>query len=135
MHHSYDPVTVNAVACLQEAKSRMASAGVVPRTLALLARNCPPALQVAALRLLTNLAFDTRMRRRMVAEGLVQRLTGLLPQQPTPNQAQASVNAQTSALMTQLQPLALGLLYLASMEEAGQKAFADTELVPRSVQS
>ena len=110
----------------------MAAAGIVIRSLALVAPNAPPVLQAGSLRLMTNLALDSRLRRQLVAGGLVQQLIHLLqPPLPHLSGALSSGAPLPGPLGAQLQPLALGLMYLASMEERGRLVLAQSDLLPR----
>ncbi|KAI8472723.1 MAG: kinesin-associated protein-domain-containing protein [Monoraphidium minutum] len=116
------------LAIYSEAKCRMVAAGVVPRTLTLLSATAPGAVQAAALRLANNLAFDTKTRRIMVGAGVVQRLAEVLLQAPQPGVASGS---NTLAAASQLPPLTMGLLYLASLEPPARQAVASGDLLPR----
>lgn len=62
---------------LQENKDKVASLpGVVPQLLRLVQPGSGEALQLAVLRLLHNLSFDTGLRQQMVQGGLVPQVTG-----------------------------------------------------------
>lgn len=111
----------------------MVVSGVVPRLLVLLATSSPPALQAAVLRLANNLALDTKTRRQMVAAGLVPRLSAVLLQVQSSSQLQANSATQAGGTASQLQPLALGLLYLASMDHPARSLVAASDLLPRCV--
>jgi hypothetical protein len=109
----------------------MVSAGLIPRVLVLLKAASPPALQGAALRLANNLAFDTRLRRQMVASGMAERLAEVLAQPAWAGGTPLSSSLQGVA--AQLQPLALGLLYLASMEEPVRITIATGQVLCRCI--
>lgn len=125
-------LTPHTVHCPQEAKAKVAAAGALPRVLALLAPSAPAALQVASMRLLTNLAFDRRLRRQMAKAGAAQRAAEVLLQQPLGGGGGAQAAAAPAAAAgASLQPLALGLLYLASMEPPGREAVALSDVLSR----
>ncbi|KAF6257067.1 kinesin-associated protein-domain-containing protein [Scenedesmus sp. NREL 46B-D3] len=89
-----------------EHKERLAGIpGVLPQLVSLLAPGCGEALQTAALRLLHNLSFDRGLRQQMVAAGLVP-------------QAVALLDSRAAA------PVAAGLLYQLSAEQAARPLFA-----------
>ena len=109
----------------------MVAAGVLPRLMVLMGATSPPALQAAALRLANNQAFETKLRRQMVAAGLVQRLSDVLMAAQAGTQAQAAATTQITGASSQLQPLALGLLYMSSMEQPVRSTLAAGDLLPR----
>jgi hypothetical protein len=111
----------------QEAKAKMAAAGIVPRAVVLVAPSSPPALESAVLRLMNNLAFDPQLRAHVVKAGLVQRLTEALQLGAGGGAGAAAAGSLSS------QPLVWGLLYLASMEEGGREAIAAADILPRWV--
>jgi hypothetical protein len=124
--------------CPQEAKTHLAAASVLPSVLAFVTPSAPEALQAAALRLLNNLAFDTELRREMVQAGVMTHCADILlcqpPTQggtPVPSASRQTTQRAAAAAHFQLQPLALGLLYLATMECGARTALAATYLLPR----
>ena len=110
----------------------MAAAGVVRRALTLVAPTAPALLLSCTLRLLNNLAFDSKLRAQMVQAGFVQRLGEVLTQQSASavSRPQFTSGQGAEPAGSQLQPLALGLMYLASMEEGGRTAAAVLQVLP-----
>lgn len=121
----------------QEARARIAAAGALGRALGYLSPSAPLRLQSCALRLLTNLALERKLRAAAVRGGLVQRLAHMLAASSSGNSSSldsssdGSVGGGRSSVPAQLQSLVYGCLYLASMEPAGRHALASGELVPR----
>lgn len=108
----------------QESKAKLLAAGALPRIAALLAPSAPTQLQAAAMRAMHNLALDRRARRQLARAGPVQRVARvlLLCGDPSPSPSPRGVKAEAGS--AQLQPLALGLLYLASTDPAGRTEVA-----------
>lgn len=119
----------------QEAKSRIALAGLAPCMFSLLSTPGPAVLQVAGCRLATNLALDRPLRAQLAGAGLVFWLTELFLQQPSMNSAGREVDkwafnpAPAPHVGAQLPALILGLLYLASMEDTGRHTLATSPMV------
>lgn len=138
--------------CLQESRARIGAAGALGRALGYLSPTAPPRLQSCALRLVTNLVLERKLRAAAVRYGLVQRLAQLLASLGSGTSfdcggggsgsggtggGSSSVNSSVSsggsrsAATGQLHPLVYGCLYLASVEPAGRQALAASELVQR----
>lgn len=91
------------------------------------------------MRMLNNLAFDRRLRRQMLRAGAVQRVAQVLLQQPASGGGVGAPAAAaglplahgTAAAGSQLHPLALGLMYLVSMEAAGRQDIVTTDVLHR----
>lgn len=122
----------------QEARTRIAAAGALGRALGYLTPSAPLRLQSCALRLLTNLALERKLRAAAVRGGLVQRLAHVLAAHSSGTSSSVDScgdgnggGGSRGAVPAQLQSLVHGCLYLASMEPAGRRVLASSELVPR----
>jgi hypothetical protein len=112
----------------------MSAAGVVPKVLALARATSAPHLQAAALRLMTNLAFNPKLRRQMVALGAGPVLADVLARLPVPVPGQFGSSAPLESLQhasAHVQPLAMGLLYMASMEAPALDSIVSGDLLSR----
>ena len=108
----------------------MAEAGVVSRALLLIGPSSTVHLQAAALRLVANLALNSKLRRQMIAGGLVPLLQATLGQRASPVKSPLH-SAADAQVLSHTQPAALGLLYIASLEEKACNDMANGDVLTR----